>query len=525
MLDSDANAPARLRRLVVRQWWLVAICAVVACAASYYVASKRPKKYTSTAVVAVAAPDALAQLNGQSALDAPADTEARVASTVAALITQPEVLEQASAELKGLMTSSQLASALSVVVNSEANLITVSATASSPSAAFRVANVTVDTFIAQQQTQQVQSELSAQQAIRQRLRQLGPGRQKSPLAKLLDGRLQALQALDGGGSDISVAQQAQAPTAPSSPDTKRLALVGLVVGILLGLVVALLRARLNSRLYTERELRYIWGLPVIGSIPKSRQLKRYKGGFPPREVLDAFGLLTARLAVRSRRLSGKPIRTVLITSAEAGEGKTTCALQIAQASASTGVRVLLVEGDLRQPVLADRLGISAPLGLAAFLSRRASLDDVTARVSAYGSDREEAGFLDVIVAGEVSANPLGLIEQGGLGEALSSATDRWDLIIIDAPPAAVGDTVLLAGQVDAIVVVARLGVATRSGFAMLRDQLSDGVAVVAGLVINGASDRADYGYPTSAAAPSDWRQPSRADSSRATVEIDQGGVR
>jgi polysaccharide biosynthesis transport protein len=485
--------PTRAARLIARQWPLLLACAVIAGAAAYWVSHRQAKKYTASALIAVASPNTLAQLNGEQVLDVPADTEARDASTVAALITQPTVLEQTASSLGHRLTPSQLLAALNVVVNENANLISVSATTGSAPFSADVANATVRKFIGLRQESEIQSDLSAQKQIRQQLAALGSGKQHTALAQLLGQRLRAVQALAAAGSDVSIAQTAQPPLAPSSPRPKRLALVGVIAGLLIGLLLAFLRSRADDRVLDSSELQELWPLPVVGVIPNHRQLSRQPRRVPAAAVGDVFAVARARIALLLNQTPGAA-RAVAVCSASEGEGKTTCAWQLAQAAAAASTRVLLIEGDLRKPDLAQRLSLPSGIGLADYLAG-ASFDDVVTAVPTESRPADGPGLVvDVVFAGKVGVSASGLLAQGGLRELLKIADSRYELILIDAPPRFVSDAVVLVTEADAVLVVARVGVVTRARFAALRAQLNESSTPVIGMIVNGATGEAAYGY-------------------------------
>jgi succinoglycan biosynthesis transport protein ExoP len=464
------------------------VCALLAGAAAYRVSSTRPKSYTATAVLAVASPDVLAQLNGEVA---PISTDVydQDASTIAALVNQPAVRDETATALHRRLTPAQLSSALQVAVQNGTNLVDVSATAKSAGLAAAAANAAATTFLALRHLAQVEDNLNAQAQIRSQLQTLGPSNANSQEGALLDQRLRAVEARATVGTDTSLAQSAEALSATTSPLPKRDAIVGLLAGAILGLAIALTRAHFDDRIHDAREFRGLWDLPLIGSIPKTRQLGRTGRSVPRTEIFDAFSL--ARTNLRHLHV-GTRMTTLMVTSAVSGEGKTTSAWQLVIAARIAGLRALLIEADLRSPDLARRLAMKPSAGLRDLLAGSADLYDVVVPVPL--SDRGgEAAPVDVIFAGAARPNPIALLEGGTFRQVLNTVRERYDLVLIDAPPASVADTLVIAGQADGVLIVGRPGVPTRLAFLRLEDHLkSTGVPVV-GILINGSDDDPGYG--------------------------------
>ncbi len=146
---------------------------------------------------------------------------------------------------------------------------------------------------------------------------------------------------------------------PIGPSPKRDAILALIAGGLLGLGIALLRARLDDRIRDLSELSERWDLPVLGLIPESSDLANPSPKLPSPAATEAFAL--ARTNLRYLHVGGD-VRTVVVTSAIAEEGKSTVSWNLALAAAMAEQRVLLIEADLRRPVMASGLGCSGRRG-------------------------------------------------------------------------------------------------------------------------------------------------------------------
>ena len=220
----------------------------------------------------------------------------------------------------------------------------------------------------------------------------------------------------------------------------------------------------------------------------------------------------------------RDLRSVLVTSAHRGEGKSTVAWQLARVVAiQRNRRVLVLECDLRRPVLARAHELRATPGLAEVLSGAVSVD---AAVQTLDASTEESDFdfegldelslevepgtnrsktdlhrsqLDVLVAGSPTSNPADLLDSAQMSALLHDLAARYDFIVLDAPPGPlVSDTVPLVCLADGVVIVSSTRHTSRDAVNTLRSQLDRLDAPVLGVVVNNAKHRADawytYGY-------------------------------
>ena len=194
----------------------------------------------------------------------------------------------------------------------------------------------------------------------------------------------------------------------------------------------------------------------------------------------------------------RDVRSVLITSAAPGDGKSTVAWHLAAAAAAARTRVLVVEGDLRHPGLGRALERGAGPGLSTVLAGASSFHEAIQRVpvSDGRTDGDSSRSVDVLFSGPIPPNPTDLIESDRMREVLQRAQMEYDFVVVDTPPTSVvSDAIPLVSQVGGVLVVGRLGKSTRDSLANLRDQLVNLDAPVLGVVVNGLGrDASGYGY-------------------------------
>jgi receptor protein-tyrosine kinase len=244
------------------------------------------------------------------------------------------------------------------------------------------------------------------------------------------------------------------------------------------------------------ELEEVFRAPLLGVIPEDSALAAPFRTASGRGLIDAdeevFHLLRAHL--RYFNLD-RELRSILVCSSGPGEGKTTVAAHLASAMAAGGARVLLVEADLRLPVMSARLNIRQAPGLADVVVGRVGLQDAVQTVPVPGDE----GGLCVLVAGAMPPNPTQMLESEAMARVLAEASNDFDMVIVDsAPLLSVADTIGLLKRVDGVIVVTMLGksrsdVASRTA-AMLRRVGAPLLGVVANGVRGAELAPYRYGY-------------------------------
>lgn len=247
---------------------------------------------------------------------------------------------------------------------------------------------------------------------------------------------------------VDVIRPAVAPTAPASPKPALNLALGLCAGLAGGVVLALLREQYDTKLKTPNHLVRLSGaspLAVVGVVPKSEQ--------KPLVALDqhshhseSYRTLRSNLAFAD--VDEAP-RSIVVSSAATSEGKTTVACNLAIVLAQTGLRVCLVDADLRRPSVARVLGVEGAVGLTNVLASQYELRDAL---------RPWRELLTVLPAGTTPPDPSSLLGSKHMTETLRDLGTRFDRIVIDSPPLlAVSDAAVVAREVDGAVVVARHG--------------------------------------------------------------------
>jgi len=299
--------------------------------------------------------------------------------------------------------------------------------------------------------------------------------------KALQDQIVHLKAFGGKDPTLTIFSAAIPPEGPSSPRPVLSLIIALLASLILGTVAVFVIEFLNPRLVSEEEV--VARGPILASVPWApRELVRrylHGGESLPSEFWEAYRTLRASLVGDAG--SGRPGgRSVVITSAIQGEGKTMTAVNLAAAFTAGGLRVILVDGDLRRPMIADAFGLSGgESGLAALLDGEAASADVL--LDAPGFD---ARFRLLLPGPE---RPVDLLDPTRVEVLLERLKRQADIVVVDSSPLTeFADTFAFADAADVVLVVVRLGHSRRDKLAELNRFLTQHGIIPSGFVVTGA---------------------------------------
>jgi capsular exopolysaccharide synthesis family protein len=477
-----------LAKILRRRARSIALLGLVTVAAALVFSFLQPREYTATAGILFRQQSLEQALLGSTALPAPNDQTVQ-ASTNLKLVSLPAIAERTGAGLTPALSRSQVARKVSASAASQSNVMNISATDPDPGRATEIANAYATQVVNFQRTTERTAVGTAQAQVQAQLASLGSAGAHSAQAKALRAREQQLALISSLQiGEAQVVQPALEPTSPSSPLTVRNGVLGLLVGLVLGVALALLREGFDRRLKDVESLEEAFGAPVLAAVTDMSDAEA---------ATESFRILRARLRYFS---VDRNIRTVLVTSAVAGEGKTTVASHLAQAAAALhGSRVLLVEADLRRGNLASVLDVKRSPGLVQVLSGESDLHSAIQRLKRFSDGDQEGSSepsFDVLVAGATPPNATEMLESQSMVALLARASADYDLIIIDtAPLLLVADAMPLLRSVSGVLAVASVGSTKRDALQFLGSQLREVNAPVLGLVANRVLSQAGgYGY-------------------------------
>ena len=338
----------------------------------------------------------------------------------------------------------------------QSNLVAITARANSKAEARDLANGFARGFIALQTARLHQAVTRQLIALAPRVRALTPAERAAPDSPASTyARLQTLQTQDD--PTLNLQTPASLPGGPSWPKTKLSIVAGVLAGLILGIGSAFALQVLDPRLRREEQLRALYGLPILGRIPKESGRRAQRALAPERlspSTLESYRTLRATLAA-SRRGAHTEAPAVLVTSPSPSEGKTTTAINLASSLALAGNTVILIEADLRRPAIGEALEVSGVHGTGSVLLGMAAFQDALVETKAYGR------YLRLLLADKSGAASGFMADQLFLPAAqdlVQEAKRLADYVIVDSPPLSeVIDALPLAQQADEVLVVVRLG--------------------------------------------------------------------
>ena len=310
---------------------------------------------------------------------------------------------------------------------------------------------------------------------------------------------------------VGVVDEAILPTIPVRPKKALVVSMAALLGLMLSVGVAFAREVMDRTVHTKEEVQALTASPILGLIPRIPRdgvklgPKRFR--LPVRSqthVLAEETSVPAPTGLNERLITGadprSPVseayrtmrtnitfarpdqvaKTIVFTSPMPGDGKTTSAANLAITLAQQGVKILLIDGDLRRGLLNNVFGLPREPGLSNVLLARTDLESTVRAI-----DLGENGHLDFLPTGTLPPNPAEMLGSLRMKQLLEQLESKYDIVIIDSPPLnVVTDAAVLGTVADGVVIIARAGVTEKLGLTYAVDQLRQVRAALLGAVLN-----------------------------------------
>jgi len=312
-------------------------------------------------------------------------------------------------------------------------------------------------------------------------------------------------------NSMRLVQPARVPGSPIGPTRFRMIMIGFLLSLVGGIGLSYFLMYVDSTIKTVEDVGRYVRLPALGVIPAISASGVSKLGNGKRLAVSSGSSNGANLSPQSDRLAlasdtrsfaaeayrvvrtsmllstaGSPPKTVLVTSGQPGEGKTTTVVNTAISLAQLGASVLIIDCDLRKPSTHKVFGVSHNRGLSTYLSRDIEIDGLIQKL--------QIPNLSLLPCGPIPPNPAELISSDRMKKLLEMLTERYDHILIDSPPLIhVTDPVILSALVDGVILVVHGGKSTRAVAQRARQELTTVGAKVFGVVLNNVDVRRE-GY-------------------------------
>jgi polysaccharide biosynthesis transport protein len=492
------NIDRALRFFRRRGIWIV-VCMLLAGFAAFAISKSQEKKYTASAAVIFNESQLTQEIAGLPTTAA--NTLLQHASNLE-LVHLGSTAAKTAAKIGHGLTERDVEEAVSISGSTESSIVGISATDASAPLAAVIANTYARQFVDDQGSANAEYFQSALKLVQRQIAALSPGERNGTAGVDLFARAHSLALLAKlQPRTVEIVQRASLPAEPSSPTTAKNTVIGLVLGLFLGFGFALLLERTDSRIRDPHELALIYDAQLLGTVPRSARVAEYSADGPGQLSMDAEAFQVIRAQLGSCNREQKP-DSILVSSASAGEGKSTIAFHLAGAAAQAGSRILLIEANFRRPSLARRLGLIEPFPclLEATVDPEVIMNAARVSVGSYAGD----GSLSVLPAGTLhTQSPAAVIDSSAMGRVLKAATNFYDLVVVDGPDlAGVSDAFLLMPKVDGVIVVGLNGSSRKAIAEDLMKRLRAGGMHVFGVVANcvGRGERGVGGRPAEARA-------------------------
>lgn len=479
------------RSAVRRQWLVVALVAFAAVATAVaWTVVRSPTYETSATLLAAPLPATNETFIGIDVLRESADST-RTIQTAAAVLDTREAAEKTAALFGKGLTTRDVQDLVAVTPEGQTNIIDVTAQYETAEGAAALANAFVDSALG---IRRERIKLQAAAVIDDVRRQLRLLSSDSGAADDMQARIPQLTAVRNGiDPTLAIGQTASPPEQASSVPAIVLILLSLFVGLVVGTGVAVWADATRRRGATQDELLASYPIPLLAHVPRtvgSRALRnaRQSPAEPTPQAAEAYRSVLTQLHSRERS-------TLMVTSASQDDGKTHVALGLATVAAAAGLRVALVDFDLRHPAIGDLLELPGSARV-----RAGQLGHAGSRETALVEVPGTPG-LAVLAFRDEPLTSLGL--ENGLRNAASLIAEisrDADLVVVDTPPLGeVSDALRIAGQADEVLIVARPDHTSLAAFSRMRDLLERAGHPASGMVVIGGPEDDAYGYPASGA--------------------------
>ena len=272
---------------------------------------------------------------------------------------------------------------------------------------------------------------------------------------------------------------AQINPTPVRPRTSLNTLLGALAGVILAVSIIFLRDFLDDTIKNREDIKRMFGLPTLGQIPlheAPEEVGLFIANQPRSPVSETYRALRTNLEFSAVDL---PLKTILVTSAGPGEGKSTVATNLAGALAQAGKKVLLIDTDLRRPRIHQYLGLGNRFGLSELFLGQGSLRDV---IQVYEGPNNTQ--FEVVTTGAIPPNPGELLSSERMKALLTEAAEIAGIVIIDSAPSLVADSQAISASADGVIIVVEAGRTHAEPVRAMLETLRRTQTRILGLVLN-----------------------------------------
>ena len=503
-------------RIARERAWVIVLAVVVIVLIALYVSLRTTPLYSASAQLVYQRTGLDTAISGYQGYLLDYDKDRSIATDVAAIKSSQSLSEAVKGELATSKRSAgELLGMVSVSTSTGSDLVSISATSTVPQEAAQVANAYSHQFVIYRRNADRAAVAAARAEVNTEMSGLSASGLASDYGLMLQEKyetLRILEAMQDGG--FTLMREAGVPGAPFTPQTQRNIILAIVVGLALGIGLAFLLEYLDKRIKDEKTLERTSGLPVLAAVPAVGG--RWRNARPGQRSAEVVGFegsgsvllesfRTLRSSLQYFDVDGD-VHTILITSGLPQEGKTVTTVNLGISLALSGQRVIIVESDLRRPMVHEYLGLDNQIGLSTVLAGKCSIAKASqlVRMDALVSAEErlntgEGSSLSLwknlycLPSGPLPPNPAELLGSARMSQVIAELKKTADYILVDsAPLLLVSDPLVLAPQLDAVIVTARLRASTRGEMEEVHNLLERAGVRAIGVVAGGVRHRRGY---------------------------------
>ena len=430
-------------KVVRNRWWLLLLGPVLVGLAAFYVSKQMTPTYITSATLLINQTQTPGTVQYNDIL-----TSERLTNTYAELVERQVILASVISRLDLDLSETQLRRKISVAAVSNTQLLRISVEDADPKLASSIANETALVFI--------------------------------------DDNASSL----GRPGTVTIAEQAEVLGAPAKPNVQANTILAAILGLMAVSALALLIEYLDDTVKAGEDVELEFGLPTLGLVRRMKQ-KSGRVTVPfDAEAIEAYVQLRTNLHFAA---VGRKLKSVVVTSSQPKEGKSTTAAGLAIVLAQAGAKVILVDADLRRPALHEVFSLPNKVGLTGLLLAEAT--EPRPALASVGIKN-----LSVLTSGPVPPNPADLLMSTSMENLMESLANQSDYVIYDTPPVlAVTDANILAARAGGVVLVGLSGRTRKSSLRSTVQEISRTQAKILGFVVNKARSRSrgyygEYGY-------------------------------
>ncbi|MDO8736887.1 MAG: Wzz/FepE/Etk N-terminal domain-containing protein [Thermoleophilia bacterium] len=434
--------------------------------------------------------------------------------TAAELVQSPAVASAVQEDLGDRLNNQDASSYITTSLVKKADILSITATADDPQLAADIANSYANEYIKWRRDVDHDVLQQARAPIEVQIANTPLEQQETSSFLVLRDKLETLKLVEVMQTgDLEVVKPAAASSIPISPKPVRSGIIAFVVSMAAVIVGVLFIDQLDTKIRNADQISDSLGKPILATVPKiSTNGKLVTISNPSGICSEAYRQLKTNIGYME---PDSDIKTIMITSPQPGEGKSTTIANLAVTMARSGKKVIIIEADLRRPTLSHYLGLDNSIGITNAISGSCSFREILQVIEAedlavalpdlhgsLGAPTMAAGQNGIkpiycATAGPLPPNPGEMAASEKMGALIAEASDHADIVLIDAPPlGVVGDASGLASKVDGIVLVVRLSQTLKKSLDTMNDFILKMPSNVLGVVVtnSNAGDSDSYGY-------------------------------